>query len=293
MADIKVISADSHADEPASLLDQLPEEYQHKRPRIDTIDGDRYLMFDGWPPFLIDPIHPLTEADERGSMDLLARLDDVGVGEDRDLGLDIENRIMEIEQDGVTAEVIYPNQSLQVGASPDAGFQVAITRLYNDFYADHFGGHSDRFVPSAVIPIIDIDASVEEVRRVAKLGFRSMSVSVSRPQRPYNWPVYEPFWTAVEKVGIPLSFHVFSPGEPFSDKRAYAGLKALHGEDLSVMLLGMAEAMSPLSLLTASGVLERHPDLKFVLVECGTGWPGRFTPWTMSLKDGTCGRSRN
>ena len=133
MSDLKVISADSHADEPASLLDQLPAEYQHKRPRIETIDGDRYMMFDGWPPFLIDPIHPLNENDERGSMDLLSRLEDLGVGEDRDLGLDIENRIKEIEQDGVTAEVIYPNQSLQVCASPDAGFQVAITTCTTTF----------------------------------------------------------------------------------------------------------------------------------------------------------------
>ena len=34
----------------------------------------------------------------------------------------------------------------------------------------------------------------------------------------------------------------------------------------------MAAAMKPLCLLVASGVLQRHPGLKFVLVECGIGW---------------------
>ena len=34
----------------------------------------------------------------------------------------------------------------------------------------------------------------------------------------------------------------------------------------------MAAAMKPLCLLVASGVLQRHPGLRFVLVECGIGW---------------------
>ena len=34
----------------------------------------------------------------------------------------------------------------------------------------------------------------------------------------------------------------------------------------------MASAMKPMCILVASGVLERHPRLRFVLVESGIGW---------------------
>ena len=44
------------------------------------------------------------------------------------------------------------------------------------------------------------------------------------------------------------------------------------GEDLAFEVIDMAAAMHPLCLLVASGVLERHPKLRFVLVECGIGW---------------------
>ena len=43
----------------------------------------------------------------------------------------------------------------------------------------------------------------------------------------------------------------------------------------------MAEGMNPLVMLTASGVLQNHPNLKFVLVECGIGW----LAWYLTLLD--------
>ena len=39
--------------------------------------------------------------------------------------------------------------------------------------------------------------------------------------------------------------------------------------------------MNPLTLLVASGALERHPDLKFVLVEGGVGW----LAWVLQTMD--------
>ncbi|MFQ5933151.1 MAG: hypothetical protein ACE5KI_00735, partial [Dehalococcoidia bacterium] len=124
MTEPKVISADSHADEPASLFDQLPEEYREKRPRIETINGVRCIVSDGTPPFgWVDPPNPVKEADKRGSGGIISRTEDMGQGDERDLGLDIPHRVAEIEADGVKAEVVYPNGSLGVGASPDAGYQ--------------------------------------------------------------------------------------------------------------------------------------------------------------------------
>jgi len=38
------------------------------------------------------------------------------------------------------------------------------------------------------------------------------------------------------------------------------------------MAMSMARGQNPVALLIASGVLERHPDMRFVVVECGAGW---------------------
>ena len=121
---------------------------------------------------------------------------------------------------------------------------------------------------------------------MAKLGFRTISLPVSVPALPYSRPEYEPFWATVEEMRLPVAFHVFTRSEA---KEKETQLKDLgeqfsHGEDLIEMVLGMAEAMSPVSMLIASGVLQRHPELKFVLVECGIGW----LAWFLYAMDEIC-----
>ena len=47
MADLRVISADSHANEPQEVFDRLPLEYRERAPHEVTIDGKRYMMTRG------------------------------------------------------------------------------------------------------------------------------------------------------------------------------------------------------------------------------------------------------
>ena len=269
MADYRVISADSHVDEPEDLYDRLPREYWERRPRVEKLDGVNWLVIDGQAALPMDEPNPLTEEDKKREF----RKKDSETGGRYD-GTDIPLRLLDMEEDGISGEVIYPNGIFVVFKSPDPDFQTTIARLHNDFFNDVFRDHSDKFLPSATIPIADISAGVNEIQRTAKLGYRSMSLPVSMPSTPYYKPVYHPLWETLENLEIPLSFHVFTKSEPQPVETMIKDrdLKVENGVDVTFMVLGMAEAMSPLLMLTASGALDRHPDLKFVLVECGTGW---------------------
>ena len=272
MSDFLVISADSHAEEPADLYDRLPGHLRARAPRIENISGKDYYVVDGIGPR--NPMEaplPLNEDDKRKEF---REGKEISGGFHREGGADIPLRLADIEEDGISGEVIYPNGLLRVFASPSAEYQSAVAKLYNDWYADAFHKHSDRFVPSAVIQTSDIGEAVQEVERVADMGFRSMSLPVSRPAAPYSERAYDPLWQVIEDRGIPMSFHVFTKSESREVDQSFEEIidKEPRGEDLSSMVLGMSEAMSPLSMLTASGALQEHPDLKFVLVECGTGW---------------------
>ena len=272
MSELLVISADSHAEEPADLYDGLPEHLKSRAPRIENISGKDYYVVDGIGPR--NPMEaplPMNEDDKRKEF---RGGEEVSGGFHQAGGADIPQRLADIEEDGVTGEVIYPNGILRVFASPSAEYQSAVAKLYNNWYADTFHKHSDRFVPSAVIQTSDVDEAVQEVKRVADMGFRSISLPVSRPALPYTEKAYGPLWQTIEDSGIPMSFHVFTASESREVDKPYEEIvdKEQRGEDLTGMVLGMAEAMSPLSMLTASAALQEHPDLKFVLVECGAGW---------------------
>ena len=271
MADYKIVSADSHAEEPGSIYEKLPEQFRHRKPHVEVIDGRKYQVLDGQQPILLDTPNPLTEKDLRKEF---RGGEDVGIGVNREWGTDVEIRLKDQVEDGVSAEVIYPNGIFEAFSSPEPGYQMAVCSLYNDYYWDVFSAHSDVCIPSATIPTIDVDAAVTEARRIGAMGYRSVSVPVNVASTPYNLPVYEPFWSTLADIGLPLSFHVFTKTEPVSDDepRKYRTIEETNGQDLTGMVLGMAEAMAPLTALTAAGVFDRNPSLRIVLVECGIGW---------------------
>ena len=63
MAEYKVISADSHLNEPMEVYDRLPEKYKSRAPRIEVRDGNRYLIVEGQGPARIEAPNPLNEDD--------------------------------------------------------------------------------------------------------------------------------------------------------------------------------------------------------------------------------------
>ena len=80
------------------------------------------------------------------------------------------------------------------------------------------------------------------------MGYRSLSLPVSMPMYSYNSPRYEPLWAAVEELGIPLAFHVFTSGPsptpaPEPEERI--------PNDLEGQVLGMSLAMYPMVQLTS------------------------------------------
>ena len=259
MSDFKIISADSHIQEPEEIWKRLPSKYRDKAPRIVEKNGGTYQVFDGLPPIRVDLAEERsTEEDQKRQF-----------RDDRSGGADMSRRLADLALDGISAEIIYPNSMFHIHSSPDPGYQLAAARVYNDWQMEIFSENLDVFIPSANIPMTDIPAAIKEAQRVVSSGYGSLSLPVQMPELPYDRSEYEPFWAAVEELGVPLNFHVFTRRDPDLDG---LGEEEGRGQDLTMIVLGMAEAMSPLTLLVGSGALQRHPKLKFVLVECGIGW---------------------
>jgi predicted TIM-barrel fold metal-dependent hydrolase len=257
----RVISADSHVQEPDFLYqERVAKEYRHRTPHVETRDGGTYRIVEGKRPRRIDVAATrLTEEDQAREF-----------RRDRWGGRNIPLRIADQEKDGVSAEVIYPNQSLFLYNSPDPGYQMAVARAYNDWAMELFGPHRDRFAPVAIVPVLDIPAAVAEVERTARLGYRAIKIPIIMKERPYNLPVYEPFWAALEDTGLVLTLHAFTNSED-TYPEDFGEVEGTGG-GLALMALSMADGQNPVTLLISSGALQRHPRLRFVVVECGAGW---------------------
>ena len=291
-----IISADGHVDETEAFWDRVPETLRD-RARPSYEEGPDGVFYTGLGQKMLLPADLLTGRTEE-DREREFRDDESG-------GTDLALRRANQASDGVHAEVIFPNDLLMLGSLHDPDVNFGLARAYNDWVLELFSPASLRCLPVGLIPTDHIEGAVAEAERCLAAGFRSLMVPCANAWLPYDLLVYEPLWSLVEEAGVPLNFHVFTGNvffssdfatldgmttEQFEARRAAAEAHTFEfrSERLSTTVLGMAAGMSPIVHLTGGGVLERHPNLRFVITEAEAGW----LAWTLHAMDAMQDRRR-
>jgi len=261
-----IVSADAHANEPADLwATRIDAKYRDRVPRV-IVDasGVKWRVSEGHRPDRL-------RTDQLEGEDRLRQL----------AGADPEQRLRDMDRDGIDAEVIFPNKGLSMWATPDAAFAMAQCRVYNEWAWEVFARYNHRMSPAAAIATADLEGSLAEVQRVARLGFRALTLpckpvwgahDVDHPN--YNLPVFDPLWAAIQDAGLPVTFHVSTGRDP----RAARGNG---GAVINYVSHSLSPTIEPVANLCASGVLARFPRLRFATIEAGIGW----VAWLLDAMD--------
>lgn len=274
-----IISVDSHLMPPLTLFrDRLDAKWHSKLPRVEKRDdGHRYIIMEGMrAERLIDFDFTADDlARSRAGGDHRALQEGVG-----DLyGLE---RIADQARDGVDGEVIFPNGPvLLMWSSEDTAFVAAQCRAWNDWVWEVCEPFKNKCNPTAALATADIEESVREVKRVAKMGFRALVL----PCKPifgahdvthinYNLPVFDPLWAAIQDHDLAICYHVSTGRDP----RAARGNG---GAVVNYVVHSMAPTMEPVVNMCASGVFERFPKLRVATIEADAGW----VPWMLQKMD--------
>ena len=262
-----MVSADCHANEPRDFLaKRIEPKLAHRLPRVEVDEkGERWQITEGYRPTRIRFKRPLEGEDGRRNAS----------------GATPEERLRDMQADGVDAEVIFPNKGLAMWATPDPQFAMACCRCWNDWAWETFGPHNDRMSPMACLATGDLDGSIAEVQRAAKLGFRGLTLP-SKPifgphdaeQPNYNLPMFDPLWAAIQDADLPMTFHVSTGRDP-------RAAKGNGGAVINYVSHSLAPTIEPLANLCASGVFERFPKLRFATIEAGIGW----VAWALTAMD--------
>lgn len=192
---------------------------------------------------------------------------------------DSDRRLAEMESDGVAAEVIFPNtvppffpQASLVHQPPaasagDLALRWEGLRAHNRWLADFCAAAPGRRAGIAQVLLHDVDAAVAEIRWAAANGLSGGVLLPGTPPGsglpPLYAPDYEPIWAICEELGVPVNHHTGSASPDYGD---YPEAKAMF------LIEATWWAHRALWQLIFSGVMERHPDLQFVLTEQGTSW---------------------
>lgn len=180
---------------------------------------------------------------------------------------DLSLRFADMERDGVDAELCFPSLGLLAPSIPDREASREAARIYNDWAWDFLADVRNKLIPAAIIPLVDMDDALQELKRVIALGFRAiMMPPVSVPDTPkYNDPAWDIFFATCAQAGIPLVFHT---GVGVINLRALRG----PGGALFNYTRQMNDAVDVIAALVGGGVLDRNPEAHVLFVECGAGW---------------------
>ena len=271
MNDLIICSVDDHIIEPPSMFDQhLSAEHRKLAPQYVTDDTGHAFWFwehEGKKTFNVGLNAVVGRPKEEYGMEP-ANIDQMRKGT-----WDPKLHIDDMNAGGILTSVCFPTYPGFAGQwfwdAKDKKNAERIVAAYNDWHIDEWcGPYKGRYIPTAILPLWDIEASLREIKRVIRKGCRSISFP-SNPLilaglKPIHDPVWEPIWALCNDEHVILNCHI-GTGQPAAFASDQSPISAW------ISSLPMAIGTAAADLLHLSALL-RYPNLKISLSEGGIGW---------------------
>ena len=216
---------------------------------------------------------------------------------------DPEARLRDMDALGTDQVMLFPTWFVRLALVKSAEAATVLAQAYNNWVLDYCAADRTRLFPCAVLPLQSVEASIAELRRVAKLGFKAAAV------RPCFWngryptlPEFDPLWREFEATGVVLAMHTFPSrealtpewGQRMAQARGHSGQGLLFTDesvvyspgqfvsnitaamdpaiDASETLGFLMEAMTWVTVVVQTGWLEKFPTLKAAVLESNASW---------------------
>ena len=253
-----VFSCDAHILEPGDLFTAgLPDHLKAWAPNAEVDDkGMRLNKIGNTTIFKIPANFHAHKVGDSNDLDTRRK----GI---RDLG----KRLLDMERDGIDAELCFPSLGLLTSRITDADASAACCRLYNDWAWNYVKGLRNKLIPAACIPLVNMEDALTELDYIIQKGYKAiMMPTAGLDSMPtYNNEAWDVFVNKCAANNIPLVFHT---GVGNVNIRAIRGA----GGALFNYTRQMNDATDVIAAMVGGGVLDRNPSAKILFVECGAGW---------------------
>jgi predicted TIM-barrel fold metal-dependent hydrolase len=256
-----VFSADGHIVEPSDLLTEgLPPSLRSFGVRAEIRDGFMYRM----------------AGDKVTSKSVMYKPRPIMGKDGEEFGRsnrrgarEVAGRLLDMELDGVDAEIVFPSLALTAFLIENAEAELATAQVYNDWHDKMFRDHQERFVRCGILPVRDFKHTVAEIKRLAAMGFTTAMlpslIELSSGLPTYNLPAWDPVFAAGQEHGIVFVLHT---GTGREDVRSHRG----PGGAVINYAIQSCDGMLTIMQLVAGGVLDRFPGAKVCCIESGASW---------------------
>ena len=172
--------------------------------------------------------------------------------------IDLRQRIADMDEQGISVQALSLTAPMVYWGNEQLDNKLA--RAWNDAASAAHQAHPTRLVAFCTLPMLYPDRAIEELNRASKLpGVRGVYMGTNINNKDFSDPLFEPIWTRLEELDLPVFLH---PLQTIGGDR-------LRKYYLSNLLGNPIDSAIAACHLIFSGVLDRHPKLRFGLPHGG------------------------
>lgn len=191
---------------------------------------------------------------------------------------DVDVRLDRIKENNVDMQILSTPHPGVDRFSPAESAEMC--RIINDGLSQVVKKYPKNFQALAMLPLIDTKLALKELdRAVLDLGLKGMcmltNVAGKTSDSDFLLPVYE----RAQSLGVPIFIHPTTP----------VGAPVMKEWRLAIILGFEFDIMLSATRLAYSGILERFPELHFVISHLGAGLPFLIGRIDRGYDDPTCG----
>jgi uncharacterized protein len=178
------------------------------------------------------------------------------------------NRVQDMDDEGTDVHLLVPSSWIGVVGLDDATLEVGLTRAYHRHMAEFCGRFPDRLKGMIVASARAVE---EAAREIHHWGTSKWAVAVKpllSKDMPVDHPDLEPIWKAAQEYDLAVVHHSstwnppYFPGNQDMWDNIFLGRMASHPWG----------AMRFVAAFVGAGIMDRYPNLRMGILECGFGW---------------------
>jgi len=266
--DYPIIDADAHVYEPAGVWqERVPRALRERAPKVQRSDeGDVWLFNDG------ERVRPIGLMAAAGASYLDFRPAGLTYETIRPGHFEPAARLADMDADGIDAQLLYPSVC-EEGArmfGDERALQLACVRAYNEWLLEFCAAAPDRLFGHAVIPATGTADAVSELEWALQHGYRGVLISTFPNGSVEPAAADDPFWARAQEAGVPVALHIGSfHAEGPVQRRRFEPAAVLPRACVSK---SGSNTVPLVARMIFSGLFERFPRLRALLVEANIGW---------------------
>ena len=213
---------------------------------------------------------------------------------------DFRRRLQVLDSMGTRRQLVFPTSALMAFSAMysssvlrDIGIEATAETMatlkgvcdeYNAWTLKTTAGYGDRYRPAAMLVASNPHELITRAADLIEAGARALWLPTSAPPagRSPADPDLDPFWAMAAAAKVPVVLHIGTEGG-FRASQQWAAAPAFHREKVDSLEITLEPFgattlyMVPSAYVTAmvmGGVFERHPELRFGVIELGASWFG-------------------